>query len=221
MVEPIVTPPVTPPVTPAGGNPAPAATPVVTPGNNPAPAQNPPAPFIMNQQQFDDRWSQKMTALETEIGMPIKDLKTFIETNKAKPKPTPGESLSGADLKIAKMEALMTAGVPSKQIPLLLQYLNIAGKTREELDASIQGVITAKLLVIEAPAPAQNPGNNQQQPQQPTTPNGAQGAGLIVPGGAQKKMWKASEIRGMSYEDHIKNKDEILLATKENRITYD
>ena len=139
---------------PNGGNPV--ITPAVTPGNNPAPASK-PGEFILSQEQFDKRWGEKMTTLEGELGMPLKEVKAFLEANK-KPKAVPaGETLSGADLKIAKMEALMTAGVPSKQIPLLLQHLNISGKTREEIQASIGQLIELKLLTIEAPA--QNPGS--------------------------------------------------------------
>lgn len=34
----------------------------------------------------------------------------------------------------------------------------------------------------------------------------------------EKRIFTESEIRNMTYEEHIKNKDEILLAMKENRI---
>ena len=200
---------------PNGGNPV--ITPaLIVPGNSPTPTPK-PGEFILSQEQFDKRWGEKMTALETEIGMPIKDLKPFIERNKPKSTPT-GEMLSGADLKIAKMEALMTAGVPSKQIPLLLQYLNISGKTREELDTSIQGLITAKLLVIEAPGtvPATQPGNNPTQP--PAAANGAGNTG--VPGTSAKKIWKESEIKELRLSGKLDDKtmDEIKVAMSEGRV---
>lgn len=161
-------PPATPPADPAAGgnNPNPATPPAQQPGKPPAQGE-----FILSQEQFDKRWAEKMAALERDFGMPIKDVKTHLE--QAKPKPPTGETLSGADLKIAKMEALMIAGVPSQQIPVILQHFNIAGKTREEIQSSIQQLIDAKLLTIAPPAPA--PGTQPQQP--PGPPTAAQGAG--------------------------------------------
>jgi DNA-binding transcriptional MerR regulator len=203
--------------------PNPAGTP---PANDPAPGGQPqPAPtpeaqpgkgneFILTQEQFNARWAEKHSEIEKDLGMPLKDVKAFIEANKKQPKPAPtGDTLTGADLKIARMEALMTAGVPSKQIPLLLQHLNIAGKTREEIQASIGQLIELKLLTIET-TPAPRPGN-----QQDGTPNAAQGAGNPgVSGTPGKKTWKISEIARMSYDDHIKNQDEILKAMSEGRV---
>ena len=159
--------------------PAPPATPpadTAAGGNNQPPAQQPGTPpaqgeFILSQEQFDKRWAEKMAALERDFGMPLKDVKTHLE--QAKPKPPTGETLSGADLKLAKMEALMIAGVPSQQIPVILQHFNISGKTREEIQGSIQQLIDAKLLTIAPPAPA--PGTQPQQP--PGPPHAAQGAG--------------------------------------------
>ena len=158
----------TPPAEPAAGgnNQPPAQTPAPQPGTPPAQGE-----FILSQEQFDKRWAEKMAALERDFGMPLKDVKTHLE--QAKPKPPTGETLSGADLKIAKMEALMIAGIPSQQIPVILQHFNIAGKTREEIQGSIQQLIDAKLLTIAPPAPA--PGTQPQQP--PGPPQAAQGAG--------------------------------------------
>jgi len=161
-------PPATPPADPAtgGNNQPPAQTPAPQPGTPPAQGE-----FILSQEQFDKRWAEKMAALERDFGMPLKDVKTHLE--QAKPKPPTGETLSGADLKLAKMEALMIAGVPSQQIPVILQHFNISGKTREEIQGSIQQLIDAKLLTIAPPAPA--PGTQPQQP--PGPPQAAQGAG--------------------------------------------
>ena len=161
-------PPATPPAEPAAGgnNQPPAQTPAPQPGTPPAQGE-----FILSQEQFDKRWAEKMAALERDFGMPLKDVKTHLE--QAKPKPPTGETLSGADLKLAKMEALMIAGVPSQQIPVILQHFNISGKTREEIQGSIQQLIDAKLLTIAPPAPA--PGTQPQQP--PGPPQAAQGAG--------------------------------------------
>ena len=161
-------PPATPPADPAtgGNNQPPAQTPAPQPGTPPAQGE-----FILSQEQFDKRWAEKMASLERDFGMPLKDVKTHLE--QAKPKPPTGETLSGADLKLAKMEALMIAGVPSQQIPVILQHFNISGKTREEIQGSIQQLIDAKLLTIAPPAPA--PGTQPQQP--PGPPQAAQGAG--------------------------------------------
>lgn len=157
--------------------------------------------FILSQEQFNARWAEKMAALEKELGMPLKDVKTFIEANK-KPKPAAGETLSGADLKLAKMEALMLKGIPSRQIPVILEHFNIKGRTREEIDASIQALIDVKLLTIEAPV---QQGNQQQ------TPKAAQGAGNSgVPGTNQPKVWTKAEVLALQrdnpaeYEKHRK-----------------
>ena len=207
--------PGTPPADPApGGNVPPATPPAQQPGNNPPPAQE----FIMTQEQFNQRFAEKMGSIERDLGLPQGGLKDFVAAQKAaqKPKPPTGETLSGADLKLAKMEALMTAGVPSKQIPLLLQHLNISGKTREEIQASVGQLIELKLLMIEAPA---QPGTQQQGP-----PNAAQGAGNTgVPGTPGKKTWKKSEIQELLKDPtktDSKTLDEINLAQKEGRIDY-
>ena len=168
-------PPATPPADPAtgGNNQPPAQTPAPQPGQNPPSDGNIWTPA--HQEIFDRRFAEKMGAMERELGIQPGGLKDFVATQKAaqKPKPPTGETLSGADLKIAKMEALMIAWVPSQQIPIILQHFNIAGKTREEIQGSIQQLIDAKLLTIAPPAPA--PGTQPQQP--PGPPQAAQGAG--------------------------------------------
>ena len=133
-----------------------------------------------------------MGAIERELGLPQGGLKDFVAAQKAaqKPKPPTGETLSGADLKLAKMEALMIAGVPSQQIPIILQHFNIAGKTREEIQGSIQQLIDAKLLNI-AP-PANQPGI-QQQPPQPPDRTGA-GSNPPNPSSDTKKTFTRSEV---------------------------
>jgi hypothetical protein len=161
--------------------------------------QQPGNQFILNQEQFDQRYGEKLTALEKELGLEpgaFKDPARLKERLSAQKKPTTpaptGETLTGADLKLARMEALMTVGVPSKQIPLLLQHLNISGKTREEIAGSVQALIDLKLLSIDAPA---QPGT--QPPQGP--PNAAQGAGNPgVPGTPGKKTFTLAEVREKS-----------------------
>jgi hypothetical protein len=177
-----------------GGNNQQQQTPAPQQGTQQQQQQQPPAQnFIMNQEQFNARWGEKMGELEKALGIDsgaLKNPDTIKNLIAAqKPKPLTGETLSGADLKLAKMEALMQAKVPSELIPLYLQHFNIAGKTREEIQASIQQLIDKKLLAVDALA---QPGTQQQQ----GPPNAAQGAGNTgVPGTPGKKTWKKSEIR--------------------------
>jgi len=218
MADPAQTPPATPPANdPNGGNNQQQVPPANDPGNN----QQPPAQeFIMNQEQFNRRFAEKMGAIETELGIQPGGLKDYVAAQKAAAKKTPaptGEALSGAELRMAKMEGLMNIGIPSKQIPVILQHFNIAGKTREEINTSIQQLIDAKLLTIDAPAA---PGTQQQQQQGP--PNAAQGAGNPgVPGQPPaKKIWKESEIKELRISGKLTDEimAEIKQATLEGRV---
>ncbi|HNX10434.1 MAG TPA: hypothetical protein PKL29_09975 [Methanothrix sp.] len=191
---------------PAAGTP-PANTPAGGQEQKP-PAQN---EFIMNQEQFNARWGAKHGEIEKELGMSIEDAKAFIKANR-KPPANKAEKLEGADLRMAKMEALMFAKVPSEKIPGLIS--RVQGSNKTEIEADIQQMITDGFITLQA---AQPPQQQQSQP-----PNAAQGAGNPgVPGTPGKKTWKRSEIKNMSREDHLKNKDEIFAAMRENRITED
>ena len=185
------------------------------PANAPAGGQEhqPPAQneFIMNQEQFNARWGAKHGEIEKELGMSIEEAKAFIKANR-KPPVNKAEKLEGADLRMAKMEALMFAKVPSEKIPGLIS--RVQGSNKTEIEADIQQMITDGFITLQAAQPL------QQQQSQP--PNAAQGAGNPgVPGTPGKKTWKRSEIKNMSREDHLKNKDEIFAAMRENRITED
>lgn len=185
------------------------------PANAPAGGQEhqPPAQneFIMNQEQFNARWGAKHGEIEKELGMSIEEAKAFIKANR-KPPLNKAEKLEGADLRMAKMEALMFAKVPSEKIPGLIS--RVQGSNKTEIEADIQQMITDGFIILQA---AQPPQQQQSQP-----PNAAQGAGNPgVPGTPGKKTWKRSEIKNMSREDHLKNKDEIFAAMRENRITED
>lgn len=185
------------------------------PANAPAGGQEhqPPAQneFIMNQEQFNARWGAKHGEIEKELGMSIEEAKAFIKANR-KPPANKAEKLEGADLRMAKMEALMFAKVPSEKIPGLIS--RVQGSNKTEIEADIQQMITDGFIILQA---AQPPQQKQSQP-----PNAAQGAGNPgVPGTPGKKTWKRSEIKNMSREDHLKNKDEIFAAMRENRITED
>ena len=170
------TPPATPPADPAAGgnNQPPAQTPAPQPGQNPPGDGNIWTPA--HQEIFDRRFAEKMGAMERELGIQPGGLKDYVAAQKAaaqKQKLPTGDTLTGPELRMAKMEALMLQGISGKQIPVILENFNIKGKTREEIDASIQQLITVGLLKIEAPAPA--PGTQPQQP--PGPPQAAQGAG--------------------------------------------
>jgi hypothetical protein len=111
------------------------------------------------------------------------------------------------------MEALMTEGIPSKQIPLLLLHLNIAGKTREEIQASVKQLIELKLLTIETQqVPAQQPGNSQPTAQAPPAA-AAQGAGLPGVPGTGPKVWTKAEVLALQKDNPVeyeKHRSEIL-----------
>lgn len=134
--------------------------------------------------------------LETALGMPLADAKALLAAGK-KPKEEPkGERLKGADLELAKMKALMHRNVPSGQIPVLLQFLNIAGTTPTEINASLDALAQAKMLPQEG---------QQQQGQGQGQGNGAaQGGGNAQGAGNQglqngdqqgKTIWTAAKVR--------------------------
>ncbi len=135
--------------------------------------------------------------IETALGMPLAEAKALLAAGK-KPKEEPkGETLKGADLELAKMKALMQRNVPSGQIPVLLQFLNITGTTPAEINASLEALALAKMLPQE--------GQQQQQGQGQGQGNGAaqgggnaQGAGnqgLQNGGQREKTIWTAAKVR--------------------------
>ncbi len=188
-----------PPAVQAGQNQQQNNQPTNNPGNNQnqQQQQTPPAnqqagqnqqqqqgQFIVSQEQFNQRWAEKMTALENELGMPLKDLKALAEKNKPKPAGS-GDKLQGADLKIVKMEALMTQGVPSAKIPKLIK--RVTGVTRDEIEADIAEMKADGFLNFEPP-PDPNAAKPQQQNQQQTQKfQSAQGAGNPGVSGQQQQ----------------------------------
>ena len=141
--------------------------------------------------------NMSLADIETALGMPLSEAKALLAAGK-KPKEEPkGETLKGADLELAKMKALMQRNVPSGQIPVLLQFLNITGTTPAEINASLDALALAKMLPQE--------GSQQQGQQQQGQGNGAaqgggnaQGAGNqgLQNGGQQgKTIWTAAKVR--------------------------
>ena len=140
--------------------------------------------------------NMSLADIETALGMPLSEAKALLAAGK-KPKEEPkGETLKGADLELAKMKALMQRNVPSGQIPVLLQFLNITGTTPAEINASLDALALAKMLPQEG---------QQQQDHGLGQGNGAaqgggnaQGAGNqgLQNGGQQgKTIWTAAKVR--------------------------
>lgn len=194
-----------------GGNQQPQQQSQQTPGEEPA--------------WFKKRWAEKMGDIEKELGLQPGGLKDFVASqkkNQQRQAATQGEVLGGADLRLAKMEALLAAGVPGKQVPIILQYFNIPGKTREAIEADIQNLISGGLLKIEEAGTGQQQqqtGGNQQQQQQGQNQNqnqgAAQGAGQNgVPGnGGGPKIWTKSEVLALQKNnpaEYDKHRMEIL-----------
>jgi hypothetical protein len=152
-----------------------------------------------------------MADLEKELGIQSGGLKDYVAAQK-KPKTPPAgatEPLTGAELRMAKMEALMLAGVPSKKIPGLLS--RVQGKTKADIEADVQFMLSEGFIVIEAP-PAQQPAPPAQQQQ-----IAAQGAGNQgVPPGL--KTWTRAELSKLSPEEYEKNRTEIHAAMRDGRV---
>jgi len=140
--------------------------------------------------------NMSLADIETALGMPLAEAKALLAAGK-KPKEEPkGETLKGADLELAKMKALMQRNVPSGQIPVLLQFLNITGTTPAEINASLDALAQAKMLPQEG---QQQQGEGQGQGNGAAQGGGnAQGAGNqgLQNGGQQgKTIWTAAKVR--------------------------
>jgi hypothetical protein len=141
--------------------------------------------------------NMSLADIETALGMPLSEAKALLAAGKKSKEEPKGETLKGADLELAKMKALMQRNVPSGQIPVLLQFLNITGTTPAEINASLDALALAKMLPQE--------GSQQQGQQQQGQGNGAaqgggnaQGAGNqgLQNGGQQgKTIWTAAKVR--------------------------
>jgi hypothetical protein len=138
--------------------------------------------------------NMSLADIETALGMPLAEAKALLAAGKKPKEDLKGEPLTGADLELAKMKALMQRNVPSGQIPVLLQFLNIAGTTPAEINASLEALDQAKMLPQE--------GQKQQGPQGSGDAQGvggnAQGAGNqgLQNGGQQgKTIWTAAKVR--------------------------
>jgi len=110
------------------------------------------------------------------------------------------------------MKALMQRNVPSGQIPVLLQFLNIAGTTLAEINASLEALAQAKMLPQEGQL-------QQGQGQQGGNANGAGNQGLQQQNGG-KKIWTTSEVRELRLSGGITDKilEDLKKAEAEGRV---
>lgn len=136
--------------------------------------------------------NMSLADIETALGMPLAEAKALLAAGK-KPKDVPkGETLKGADLELAKMKALMQRNVPSGQIPVLLQFLNIAGTTPAEINASLDALAQAKMLPQEG---QQQQGQGDGAAQAGGNAQGAGNQGLQDGGQRGKTIWTAAKVR--------------------------
>lgn len=199
----------------------PANTPVaaqIAGGQNqtPTPIATPePGKIILSQEQFDQRWAEKMGSLEKDLGIPLKDAKAIIaakkkadEAAKSELEKLTGErdtfktELDGAKLRLTKMEALLEAGVPSEKIPKLLK--RVSGSTAEEIAADIAEMKADGLIqAAQPPTAAQSAG----KPSAPAPDNA-------------KKIWKESEIKELRLSGQLTDAlmADIRQATIEGRV---
>lgn len=220
MTEPTPTPPAgTPPAEPPAGGNNPQPTPAPQQG-----IQQPPAPKMHSDDEVNnivkDRLKADREALEKELGLSglglqLKDVKAILKAKK-----------DADDAARTKEETLQQERDAAKA-ELASLKLDLIKRTKVEslvADKKIklpEGTTLADILELVTGADATGIDTSLSRLVKlfPPEKNAAQGAGNP---GAQptpgKKVWKTSEIAGMSHGDRIKNKDEILLAMKEGRV---
>ena len=139
--------------------------------------------------------NMSLADIETALGMPLAEAKALLAAGKKSKEEPKGETLKGADLELAKMKALMQRNVPSGQIPVLLQFLNITGTTPAEINASLEALDQAKMLPQEG---QKQQGQGQGAGDAQGGGGNAQGAGNqgLQNGGQQgKTIWTAAKVR--------------------------
>lgn len=204
MTDPIVPPTGTSPAEPQGGSiPAQQQGKLYTDGD---------LEKIISGRLKEDREAFEKQLGLSDLGLKIKDVKDILKAKKEadEAKKSELEKVTGerdthkadaqvARLEAAKIRALAKAGADPEKIDALLK--RVVGNTPEEIEADVKELADLGLLAVKTAAKA------------------AQGAGNNgVPENPAKRIWKASEIAKMSSADHIKFKDEILLAMDEGRV---
>jgi 23S rRNA maturation mini-RNase III len=151
------------------------------------------------QKQIDDLNSQIEEFKGKDLGE-LDKLKGKVE-KLTKDLATKDTELSGKDLKLAKLEALLNAGIPSAKIPKLLK--RVAGTTPEEIQSDVLELIEDLKLVEPEPEPQKGAkGAGHQQPKDP-------------PG---VKTFTRSQIKAMSPEEYDKNRDDIMKSMESGKI---
>lgn len=204
MTDPIVPPTGTSPAEPQGGSiPAQQQGKLYTDGD---------LEKIISGRLKEDREAFEKQLGLSDLGLKIKDVKDILKAKKEadEAKKSELEKVTGerdthkadaqvARLEAAKIRALAKAGADPEKIDALLK--RVVGNTPEEIEADVKELADLGLLAVKTAAKA------------------AQGAGNNgVPKNPAKRIWKTSEIAEMSSADHIKFKDEILLAMDEGRV---
>lgn len=142
---------------------------------------------------------------EAAMGMTLEDAKGLV-AEKRKQKSANAKPLEGADLKLAKMEALMRRKIPSEQIPVILASLNIQGTNPEEIDASITALVNSKIFNFGQEQGQGQGGQGQGQGQGADQGGQGQGGGNNANGAGNqgvgqqnggKKIWTAAEVRAL------------------------
>lgn len=205
MADPIPNPTATPAANPQAGTPAPTNNPTPTPGADQAGKKREFTETELNT-MFEDRLKRDREAREKELGMSHKDAQAIIKAHNAKLEGEKSEmqklqeglnakdqELAGYKLKSTIYDALLEAGVQSKQIPKLA--LRVNGETAEEIQTDIAD------LKKDFPAMFAGTGGS---------PGGGHPGVQDTPGAP--RVYKASEIRAMSHQERIANEKDILRA---------
>jgi hypothetical protein len=200
MVEPIVPPAGTPPDQPAQG------------GKTSAVSGKTQAEIDVI---VEDRLKRDREAREKELGVSLKDAKALIaaakkaeDEKKTELEKLTGErdglkgELEGTKLQLAKMEALLDAGVPSDKVPKLMK--RVSGKTPDDIKADIAEMKADGLI------PAATP---------PAAAQGAGNPGVQNPPPASK-IWTEKEIKELRLRGGITDAimEDIRKATTEGRV---
>ncbi len=152
------------------------------------------------QKQIDDLNSQVEEFKGKDLGE-LDKLKNKVE-KLTKDLATKDTELSGVLLKTAKMEALLSAGIPSAKIPKLLK--RVAGTTPEEIQSDVLELIEDLKLVEPEPEPQKSARGSGHPP-------------VKDPPGV--KTFTRAQLASMSKDDYEKNRDDIMKSMEAGKIT--
>jgi hypothetical protein len=163
----------------------------------------------------EDRLKRDREAREKELGVSLKDAKALIaaakkaeDEKKTELEKLAGErdglkgELEGTKLQLAKMEALLEAGVSSDKVPKLMK--RVSGKTSDEIKADIAEMKADGLIPAATPsAAAQGAGNPGVQNPPPAS-----------------KIWTEKEIKELRMNGGLTDSimEDLRKATAEGRV---